>query len=134
MKHLLIVIIALLVLSSCAKDITVSAGNGTGTLTMKPLRPTPKTYVTVNDKLLVDGEERVKSVTITGIAEGDSKIVYKAESSYYETPLDLEKTMTFEEGEQKTEIVTVPPVSKGYWIYNGLVINGLLIYAGLLYY
>jgi hypothetical protein len=131
MKHLLIGIIALFCLSSCGKDIIVSAGTGTGSLTMKPMRPTPNTYVTVNDKLLVEGE-RVKSVTITGIDEGGKKVVYKSQSDYYETPIDIEKIIRFEEGEQKTEMVTVPPVSKGYWIYNGLVLNGLLIYAGLL--
>jgi hypothetical protein len=131
MKHLLIGIIALFCLSSCGKDIIVSAGTGTGSLTMKPMRPTPNTYVTVNDKLLVEGE-RVKSVTITGIDEGGKKVVYKSQSDYYETPIDIEKIIRFEEGEQKTEMVTVPPISKGYWIYNGLVLNGLLIYAGLL--
>ena len=130
MKHLLIAIIALVCLSSCAKDITVSAGTGTATLTMKPTRATPRTYVTVNDELLVD-KKAVKSVTVTGLTEGENKIVYKAESLSYKDPLELEKVITFEKDAKKTEIVTVPPTSNGYWIYNGLSVFGLLTFYGL---
>jgi hypothetical protein len=83
---------------------------------MKPTKPTPKTYVTINDKLIVDNKN-VKSVTITGLEDGDKKIVYKSESSVYKNPLEVEKVMTVKNGSDKTEIITVPPYSSAYWIF-----------------
>jgi len=126
MKNLFIAFIALVLLSSCAKDITVSAGTGKGVITMKPTTPTVRTYVTINDQLVVDSE-RVKSVTVTGLAEGENKIVYKSESSRYKEPMDIEQTIKVENGVNKTEILTVPPISDGYWIYTGLSTVGSTI-------
>jgi LEA14-like dessication related protein len=120
MKNLLIAIVALVLLSSCAKNITVSAGTGNGTITMKPTKSTPRTYVLVNDKLLVDNKN-VKSVTVTGIEDGENKVTYKSESSSYKDLMDFEKTIKIENGADKTEVLTVPPYSTGYWIYSGLV-------------
>jgi hypothetical protein len=133
MRNLLIAFIALVLLSSCAQNITVSAGTGNGTITMKPTKATPKTYVTINDKLLVDNKN-VKSVTVTGVEDGENKIVYKSESSTYKDAMDIEKTIKIENGADKTEILTVPPYSTGYWVYAGLsgVASAVLVWYLLL--
>lgn len=117
MKQLMILFLSVILFSSCAKNITVTAGTGNGSITMKPTKATPKTYVTVNDKLIVD-KKNVKSVTVTGLSDGDNKIVYKSESSIYKEPLAIEKNINIENGSDKTEIVTVPPYSTGYWLYT----------------
>jgi|AntRauTorckE5430_2_1112549.scaffolds.fasta_scaffold00629_4 hypothetical protein len=131
MKNLFIAFIALVLLSSCAKDITVSAGTGKGVITMKPTTPTVRTYVTINDQLVVDSK-RVKSVTVTGLEEGENKVVYKSSSLTYKEAMEVEKTIVVKNNTNKTEILTVPPNSNGYWIYSGL--SSVVSIVALLWY
>jgi len=116
MKNLLF-ILSVFILSSCAKDYVTNVGTGNGSIMMKPTKPTGGTYVTVDDELVIDNKN-VKSVKITGLEDGETKVIYKSESSSYKVPLNYEKTITIENGSDKTEIVDVPPYSTGYWIYT----------------
>jgi hypothetical protein len=109
----------LLVMSSCTKHIFVNYqtdSSGTGKVVLKPSKPTTKTLVTINDKLIVD-MKNAKSVTINNLPIGEYSIHYTSDNSWYKDKLDVKIPLKVEEGSDKTMLVEVPPFSTGYWIY-----------------
>lgn len=110
----------LLILSSCAKDIYISYqadSVNTGKVVLKPNRSTFRTYVTINDSLIVN-EENVKSVIVQNVPEGEYNIHYSADNSSYKDELDCRIPLKMENGKEVTKLVEVPPNSTGYWIYT----------------
>ena len=121
-KSLLLLLLAVL-FSSCARNLQVLylPNQGyTGEIQIKPIKPTAKTYITVNDQLVIDNKP-VKSVLITDVPEGIHQVEYKSESSIYKEKVSNEFDLQVFQGQRSTEIIEIPPYSTGYWIYSGVV-------------
>ena len=113
----------LLIFSSCSKHIYVNyqtESANTGKVVLKPSKPTDKTYVTINDNLIVD-RKNVKSVTINNVPNGDYNIHYTSDNSWYKDKLDTKIPLKMENRKEMTKLVEVPPYSTGYWIYMSAV-------------
>lgn len=120
----------LLLFNSCAKHIYVDYQNestNTGKVVLKPSKPTQRTYVTINDSLVVD-KKFAKSVTLNNVPKGAHVVNYISENVWYKDKLDAEISLTMESGREITKLVEVPPYSTGYWIYVAAsAISGTLI-------
>jgi len=113
---------ALLLLSSCGKNIHVnyqSDATNTGKVVLKPAEPTNRTYVTFNDSLLVN-KKYVKSVTIHNVPSGEHQVHYTSNNYVYKEKIDGKMTVNVDNNRVITKLIEVPPYSTGYWI--GLVI------------
>jgi len=114
-----LLVFGLLFFSSCSKKIYVNyqtESANTGTVVLKPSKPTERTFVTINDNLIVD-KKKVKFVTINNVPDGDYNIHYTSESGWYKEKLDAKIPVQMENGKEITKLVEVPPYSTGYWIY-----------------
>ena len=112
-------VISLLFFTSCSKHIYVnyqSDSTNTGKVVLKPSTQTEKTFVTINDNLLVD-KKNVKSVTINNVPNGEYVIHYTSESGWYTEKLNAQIPVKMENSKEITKLVEVPPYSAGYWIY-----------------
>lgn len=115
----LAVAFVLLFFTSCAKHIYVdyqNHANGTGTVVLKPSKPTERTFVTINDSLIVD-KKFAKSVTIKNVPQGNYLVNYISENSWYKEKLDAKFDINLLKDREITKLVEVPPYSTGYWIY-----------------
>jgi hypothetical protein len=120
---LLTLVIGMLVFSSCAKKIIVTyqtESKNTGKIVLKPSKATPKTFVTINDNLIVE-KKKVKSVTIVNVPHGDYNIHYTSDNSWYKDKLDTELEIKIKDDKEITKLVEVPPYSTGYWVYSSVV-------------
>lgn len=114
--------------SSCAKHIQVAyqtETSNTGSVAIKLNRPTPFSYVTINDQLIVN-RKNVKSLTVNNLPAGEYTIHYTTESSRLKEKLDAHVPVKMEAGKEITKLIEVPPYSNGYWIYSGLVVLPLV--------
>ncbi|MFN3784652.1 MAG: hypothetical protein ACK4R6_12070 [Spirosomataceae bacterium] len=123
-KMAFLLISGMFLFSSCAKHIQVAyqtETSNTGSVAIKLNRPTPFTYVTINDQLIVN-RKNVKSLTVNNLPAGEYTIHYTTESSRLKEKLDAHVPVKMEAGKEITKLIEVPPYSNGYWIYNGLVV------------
>ncbi len=117
--RILTMAIGLLFFTSCSKHIYVNYQTetaNTGKVVLKPSKPTEKTYVTINDNLIVD-KKNVKSVTIRNVPDGDYLIHYTSENGWYKEKLNAKIPLKMENGREITKLIEVPPYSAGYWVY-----------------
>jgi hypothetical protein len=111
---------ATFMLSSCMKHITVTyqaEKSNTGTLVLKPNKPTAGTYVTINDNLIVNNKG-AKSIIINNLPSGEYSIHYTSENMWYKEKMDARIPLKMDAGREITKLVEVPPYSTGYWIYT----------------
>ncbi len=111
--------VTLLFFTSCAKHIYVDYQNetaNTGNVVLKPSKPTERTYVTINDSLVVN-KKFVKSVTLRNVPPGAYVVNYTSENGWYKEKLNAEIPLNMERGREITKLVEVPPYNTGYWIY-----------------
>ena len=125
---------ALSISYSCSRKIVVNYQTekaNTGTISLKPVKPTTKTFVTINDNLIVE-KKNVKSVKILNVPNGEYKIHYSSDNSWYKNKLDSNIVVKMEGNKEVTKIVEVPPFSTGYWIYiTGCVAIPIIIAVAL---
>lgn len=130
-----ILIVGLFVFSSCSRHIYVNYqpdSANTGKVVIKPTKPTSRTYVTVNDNLLVD-RKYAKSVTINNIPDGEYILHYTSDNTWYKDKMDVKIPLKLEDEKIITKLVEVPPYSTGYWIYSAALViimlgGGIFIY------
>ena len=118
-----IIFIVLILFSSCARNIYAdyqTESQNTGTIVVKPSKSTEKTFVTINDNLIVD-KKNVKSVTLNNVPKGSYNIHYTSESGWYKETINDNIKVDMTEGKKVTKIVEIPPYSTGYWIYNAAI-------------
>lgn len=127
----LLLVICVLLLTSCAKHIIVSyqtESANTGTIKLQPVKPTDKTFVTIDDNLIVN-KKAVKSVTITNVPNGtDYSLQYSSDNGWYKYKLDTTVVVKMDKGKEVTKIVEVPPYSTGYYIYQGVVYASIMAF------
>ncbi len=76
---------AIFMFTSCSKDIYVNfqtESSNTGKIVLRPSKSTDKTFVTINDNLIVN-KKNVKSVTINNVPYGNYIINYTSENGWY---------------------------------------------------
>lgn len=115
---LLLLSLATLMLSSCAKNIHVNYQNdsfNTGKVVLKPVEPTDRTFVTINDSLIVN-RKYVKSVTIHNVPSGEHQVHYTSDNYMYKEKIDGKMTVNVDTNRVITKLIEVPPYSAGYWI------------------
>lgn len=115
---LLLLSLATLLLSSCAKNIHVNYQNdsfNTGKVVLKPAEPTDRTFVTINDSLIVN-RKYVKSVTIHNVPSGEHQVHYTSNNYMYKEKIDGKMTVNVDNNRVITKLIEVPPYSAGYWI------------------
>lgn len=119
MKKVLFTLLAAMLLSGCAKDIVVNyPGNGKGSFTMQPTKNVYQAHVLVNDSLVVENKT-VKSVTLKGLPDGDHRVVFRSNYSYYKGDFNklIKATIGPEQYKQHKDIV-VPGYNASYYIIN----------------
>jgi hypothetical protein len=139
MIRTLIAFTLLLIFGSCAKNIHVNyqtGSNNANTIVLKPLRVTEATYVTLNDKLVVD-KKLVKSVTINNLPAGEYKVNYASDNIFYKHKLFEELTIQIDSvGNTTTKLINVPRYHAGYYVFLGVCIylpllTTLLVSSGM---
>jgi hypothetical protein len=107
----------------------LSESENTGRVIIKPNAITPRTYVTINDSLIVDNK-LVKSLTINNVPEGRHIIHYVSYLDSYNDKLDVLMPVMMHNEKDVTKLVAVPPLSAGFWVYTAaFMLLPLLILA-----
>lgn len=139
MKKSKLIIFGVLVflLSSCALQYTYTyqpEKENTGKVVIIPVKPTPATYIKLNDSLIINNKG-LKNLTIENLPEGIYKVQFMSYSEAYKDKLKETFEIDVKSGSNLTHLVSVPAVSNGYWIYAGLITSSLyaVLYMPLLF-
>jgi len=127
--HFLLLLALSLTFSSCSLNYYYTQRQdktNTGKVQIIPTTPVYKTYVTLNDSLIIENKN-VKSLTLENLPYGDYKIHFCSYSAIYKTKLEEDMLLKIEDGKCITKIVSVPPASNGYWVYAGLLTSAVYL-------
>lgn len=123
MKYKTVKLLTIVVLStlftSCAKNYYVNyqtESANTSKIVIKPTKPTARTYVTINDNLIIS-KKNVNSITINNVPNGDYTVHYTSENGWYKERLNEKMPIKIDDTKEVTKLVEVPPFSTGYWVY-----------------
>jgi hypothetical protein len=99
-----------------------SETESTSSIKVKPSTKLSNVVVTLDGNLVWEKSRKVKSLTIQNVHAGNHELRVTSASWIYKDEINHSATIDVKgKGETKTEIVSVPPFSAGYWIYNGIV-------------
>ncbi len=139
MKKSKLIIFGVLVflLSSCALQYTYTyqpQNENTGKLVVIPVRPAPSSFVMLNDSLVINNKN-IKTLTLENLPEGKYKVQFHSNSEIFKDKISETFEIEVKSGSNLTHIVSIPPVSNGYWIYAGLITSTLyaVLYMPLLF-
>lgn len=117
--------IFILAFSSCSSNRFVkyqSESESTSTIKIKPTSSLQNVVVTVDGNLVWEKSRKVKSLTIENVPAGNHELHVSSASWIYKNEINHVSQIELKgKGETKTEIVSVPPYSAGYWIYSGVI-------------
>jgi hypothetical protein len=118
-------IIAVLFLTSCSANRVVqyqSETESTSTIKVKPSTKLRDVVVTLDGNLIWEKSRKVKSLTIQNVPAGSHELRVTSASWVYKNEINHTSNIEVKgKGETKTELVSVPPYSAGYWVYSGIV-------------
>ena len=118
-------IIAVLFLTSCSANRVVqyqSETESTSTIKVKPSTKLRDVVVTLDGNLIWEKSRKVKSLTIQNVPAGSHELRVTSASWIYKNEINHTSNIEVKgKGETKTELVSVPPYSAGYWVYSGIV-------------
>ena len=126
-------IITLVLCVSCGRQLVIpysSESNSNASIFIKPIKPTNKTFITINDSLIVN-KKLIKSVRIDHIPPGTYTINYSSDVNTVIARIDSTMTIVIEDHQEIAKIIDVPPYSSWYYISNILI--GLLLIAPLVF-
>lgn len=129
----IILLISLILCSSCARQLVIpytSDSNADAQIVLNPIKPTEKTFITINDSLIVN-KKFIKSVTIDHLPYGIYTINYASDVKTKVAKIDTTMTIVVEGQKNITKIIDVPPNNSWYYISNLLI--GLLLLVPLLF-
>lgn len=123
------VLLAILI-SSCSTNRVVqfqSDNQSTSSIKVKPSTRLKNVVVTLDGNLVWEKTRTVKSLTIQNVPAGKHELHVTSASWIYKDEINHTKNVEVAgNGETKTELVSVPPYSVGYWVYNGIVYLALV--------
>lgn len=115
------------VFASCGKHLVVNFSDNptnSGSLNLLPSRQLSGASLTVDGKLLVE-REYVRKITVLNIPLGEHHFHFTCDNSSYKDKVQFDKSLVVKAGEERTELIEVPPHSTGYWINSGLYTAGV---------
>ena len=118
-----ILLIILLIGSSCARKVVIpytSDSKASAQIFLKPIKPTNRTYVTLNDSLIVN-KKFIRSITIENLPSGTYTLNYASDVNTMVAKLDTTMTIVVEDYKEVSKIIDVPPYTSWYYIYNILI-------------
>jgi hypothetical protein len=114
-----------LALMGCSANRVVqyqSESESTSSIKVKPSTKLRNVVVTLDGNLVWEKSRKVKSLTIENVPAGNHELRVTSASWIYKDEINHTKEIEVKgKGETKTELVSVPPYSVGYWVYNGVV-------------
>lgn len=117
--------LCILLLSSCSANRIVqyqSESESTSSIKVKPSTAIKNVVVTLDGNLVWEKPRKVKSLTIENVPQGNHELRVTSASWIYTEKIDYSKDIEVKgKGETKTELVSIPPYSAGYWIYSGVI-------------
>lgn len=128
-----ILLIILLICSSCGRQLVIpyiSESNGSTQIFLKPIKPTSKTFITINDSLIVN-KKFIKSVTIDHLPSGIYTINYASDVNTMVAKIDTTMTIVVEDHKETSISIDVPSYSSWHYISNVLI--GLLAIVPFLF-
>jgi len=128
-----ILLITLLICSSCARQLVIpytTDSNVGAQIFLKPIKPTNRTFITINDSLIVN-KKFIKSVTIDNLPPGIYNINYASDVNTMVAKLDTTMTIVVEGHKEISKIIDVPSYNSWYYISNLLI--GLLLIVPFLF-
>jgi hypothetical protein len=118
-------VVAVLFLTSCSANRVVqyqTETESTSTIKVKPSTKLRDVVVTLDGNLVWEKSRKVKSLTIKNVPAGSHELRVTSASWVYKDEINHTSNVEVKgKGETKTELVSVPPYSAGYWIYSGIV-------------
>lgn len=135
MKNLSAIILLLPILfGSCAKSLVVNFSEdaaATGTLHLLPSKQLSEVSLTMDGKMLVE-REWIKKITVKNIPPGLHNYHLTCDNGKYKDKVDTRQEF-MATGEEKTELIEVPPYSSGFWINTGLYTAGTWAFLAVLF-
>ncbi len=135
MKNLKVLFLLLPILfGACAKSLVVNFSedaSATGTLHLLPSKQLSEVSLTVDGKLLVE-REWVKKITVKNIPAGDHNYHLTCDNGKYKDKVDTQRHFQTK-GDEKTELIEVPPYSTGFWLNTGLYTAGTWAFLAVLF-
>jgi len=94
----------------------------TSSIKVKPSTKLSHVVVTLDGNLVWEKSKVVKSLTIQNVPSGSHELRVTSASWIYRDEINHSSNIEVKgKGETKTELISVPPYSTGYWVYNGIV-------------
>jgi len=127
MTKLFLTLMMVFLLSSCALHYTYTyqpTKENTGKVVVIPVRPTPSSFVMLNDSLVINNKN-IKTRTLENLPEGKYKIQFYSNSEIFKDKIGDTFEIEVKNGSNLTHIVNIPPISNGYWVYAGLITSTL---------
>jgi hypothetical protein len=119
-----------LALMSCSANRVVqyqSETESTSSIKVKPSTKLRNVVVTLDGNLVWEKSRKVKSLTIKNVPAGSHELRVSSASWIYKDEINHTANVEVKgKGETKTELVSIPPYSVGYWVYNGIVYLALV--------
>jgi len=119
------VVVILLSVSSCSTNRFVkfqSETQSTSSIKIKPSTRLNNVVVTLDGNLVWEKSRTIKSLTIQNVPAGNHELQVTSASWIYKNDINHSASINVKgQGETKTELVSVPPYSTGYWVFNGII-------------
>ena len=116
---------------SCSANRVVqyqAESESTSSIKVKPSSKLSNVVVTLDGNLVWEKTRKVKSLTIENVPAGEHELRVTCASWIYKDEINQTNVIKVNgKGEVKTELVSVPPYSAGYWAYNGIVFLAIMI-------
>lgn len=99
-----------------------SETESTSSIKVKPSTKLSHVVVTLDGNLVWEKSKVVKSLTIQNVPSGRHELRVTSASWIYRDEINHSSNIEVKgKGETKTELISVPPYSTGYWVYNGII-------------
>jgi hypothetical protein len=121
----IILVLSVLLFAGCSARRVVqyqTRTDSTSTINVKPSTTIKNVVVTLAGKLVREKTRRVKSLEIQNVPKGNHELRVTSASWIYKDEINFTKNITVDgTGDKKTELVSIPPYSTGYWVYTGII-------------
>ncbi len=124
MKKYVLLLLAGVILSSCAKDIVISYDSETkktGDVLIKPDKPLMRTNLSLNDKLMFENKA-VKSIKLEGLPVGPHKIDLTSNCVIYKEKPDITYETVVRENKTQEKKMDTPAFSNGVYVAGAVII------------
>lgn len=125
--------VLLLIFAGCASNVYTSypGEGGNATLVIRFSEAMPNVCVTVDGKLVAE-DKYTRRVEVKGVPAGVRSVAVVATSDSRAASVDYTGMLELAGGEERVLLLSTPPHSLGFWVYQGFTFIGILAYAAYL--